>query len=92
MKRKTLMKSGNGRSGEMEGTLARRLQVQLGQISVAPFHHQVHQSSSSTSSSLSNPPSLFQKLLEQEAAAEANLPSDADADEKDFILSQDFFW
>ncbi|KAE8009544.1 hypothetical protein FH972_005976 [Carpinus fangiana] len=91
MKRKTLKRSGNGkrRSREMEGTLARRLQVQLGQVSVAPFHH--HQASSSTSSSLSNAPSLFQKLLEQEAAAEANLSSDADADEKDFILSQDFF-
>lgn len=82
----------------MKGTLTRQLQVQLGQVLVAPF--QLHHQSSSTSSSLSNP-SFFQSILEQEPA-ESNLPSssgadadadaDANEDEKDFILSQDFFW
>lgn len=80
----------------MKGTLTRQLQVQLGQVLVAPF--QLHHQSSSTSSSLSNP-SFFQSILEQEPV-ESNLPSsscadadaDANEDEKDFILSQDFFW
>lgn len=39
-------------------------------------------------------PSRFQKLLDSEAHSES-LPLDFDADavdDKDFILSQDFFW
>ncbi|KAG7970788.1 hypothetical protein I3843_07G101900 [Carya illinoinensis] len=85
------------RRREMKGTLARQLQqVQLGQASLVPFQLH-HQSSSSASSSLSNP-SFFHNILGQDAA-DVNLPSlsgaganaDAHADDRDFILSQDFF-
>ncbi|KAK9281241.1 hypothetical protein L1049_004137 [Liquidambar formosana] len=95
MKRKTPKRNSRRREkNKMKGTLARHLTVQLGQVSFLP--HLQNQSFSSTSSS-SNP-SRFQNLLESEAA-EAHLPSsspldidvDANVDEKDFILSQDFF-
>lgn len=79
----------------MKASLASHLtvqQLQLGKISFMPLQQE---------SSLSNP-SRFQNLLESEAAAAAaadwNLPSsstadvDSHGDEKDFILSQDFFW
>ncbi|XP_062088410.1 wee1-like protein kinase [Humulus lupulus] len=68
---------------KMKGTLARHLQVQLGP----------NRQSSSTK------PSPFQTLLESDAVPERQLPSssprntdlDTTLDEKDFILSQDFF-
>lgn len=60
-----------------------QVQVQLG-----PFQH--NQSSSSTSASSFSDPSFFQNFLEKEAA-EA-IDADVNADDKDFILSQDFFW
>lgn len=75
----------------MKASLASHLtvqQLQLGKISFMPLQQE---------SSLSNP-SRFQNLLESEAAADWNLPSsstadvDSHGDEKDFILSQDFFW
>ncbi|KAJ7977527.1 wee1-like protein kinase [Quillaja saponaria] len=96
MKRKTLKRNGSNSKrkerSKMKGTLASHLQVQLGQVSLFPLQHH-HQSSSPKSS-------RFQNLLEAEAAT-ANLPSalpcgadhgvDVNMDEKDFILSQDFF-
>ncbi|PON96612.1 Serine/threonine protein kinase [Trema orientale] len=75
---------------KMKGTLVRHLQVQLGQNHLP----------SSSSSSLSTNPSHFQALLESEAAPESHLPSSSPRnsdletntlDDKDFILSQDFF-
>ncbi|KAF2314967.1 hypothetical protein GH714_037376 [Hevea brasiliensis] len=78
----------------MKGTLARHLQVQ-GQVPVMPFQYQ--QSSSSTAAA-SNSSSLFQNLLDSEASdpqlhSSMENPSigDIDVDEKDSILSQDFF-
>ncbi|KAF2298494.1 hypothetical protein GH714_023803 [Hevea brasiliensis] len=79
----------------MKGTLARHLQVQMGQISVIPL--QCQQSSSSTAA-VSNSSSRFQNLLDSEGSdpqfhSSTENPSigDVDVDEKDFILSQDFF-
>ncbi|KAL5561516.1 hypothetical protein UlMin_031263 [Ulmus minor] len=73
----------------MKGTLVRHLQVQLGQ--------NLQQSSPILSLKSSNPTS-FQSLIESEAS-ESLLPSssprnadpDSNLDDKDFILSQDFF-
>lgn len=70
---------------EMKGALAR---LQLGET--------LNQSSFSTSSSN---PSRFQNLVEARAA-DGSLPSsaplgtdvDTDVDDREFILSQDFFW
>ncbi|KAM7521501.1 hypothetical protein LguiA_011403 [Lonicera macranthoides] len=93
MKRKTLKKSNRREEKKMKASLASHLtvqQLQLGQISFMPLRQQ---------SSFSNP-SRFQNLLESEAqaaAVDSNLPSlstadvDSHGDEKDFILSQDFF-
>lgn len=98
MKRKTLKGSKRKRreSSKMKSTLARHLQVQLGQISVIPLQYQ--QSSSSTAL-VSNSSSRFQNLLDSEAfdsqlfsSTENPSIGDVDVDEKDFILSQDFFW
>lgn len=69
---------------KMKGTLARQMQVQ---VQLGPFQH--NQSSSSTSASSFSDPSFFQNFLEKEAA-EA-IDADVNADDKDFILSQDFF-
>ena len=75
----------------MKASLANHLtvqQLQLGKISFMPLQQQSN-------------PSRFQNLLESEAqaaAVDSNLPSssiadvDSHGDEKDFILSQDFFW
>ncbi|EOX94999.1 Kinase WEE1 isoform 2 [Theobroma cacao] len=81
MKRKVVKRGTNRRreSGKMKGTLGRLLQVQL--------HH--HQSSSANSSSL-----FARNLLDSEpddpSTSASALDLDA-ADDKDFILSQDFF-
>lgn len=64
----------------MKGTLARHIQVQLGYSSSIQ-----HQSFSSTSSS-----SGLQNHLES-VSQDATL-SAADVDDKDLILTQDFFW
>ncbi|KAJ9187745.1 hypothetical protein P3X46_003167 [Hevea brasiliensis] len=97
MKRKTQKASNRKRreSSKMKGTLARHLQVQMGQISVIPLQYQ--QSSSSTAA-VSNSSSRFQNLLDSEGSdpqfhSSTENPSigDVDVDEKDFILSQDFF-
>ncbi|XP_065861302.1 wee1-like protein kinase isoform X2 [Euphorbia lathyris] len=97
MKRKTLNRSNRKRTEtkKMKGTLARHLQVQLGQISVIPLKYQ--QSSSSTS--IPKPSSLFQNLLDSEAtdkqfhslSENPTVAADIDLDDKHFILSQDFF-
>ncbi|XVE73284.1 hypothetical protein DITRI_Ditri11bG0105200 [Diplodiscus trichospermus] len=80
MKRKGVKRGSNRRrreSGEMKGTLGRHFQVQL--------HH--HQSSSATSSSL-----FSRNLLDSEPDNSSVSAVDLDAaDDKDFILSQDFF-
>ncbi|XP_054800919.1 wee1-like protein kinase isoform X2 [Prosopis cineraria] len=82
-------RSGSRETGKMKGTLAKHLQNQLGQVSLFPLHQQ------SSSSAIPR----FQNLLEAEAR-DSNLPSsshaldhmvDANVDDKDFILSQDFF-
>ncbi|KAJ9171853.1 hypothetical protein P3X46_015161 [Hevea brasiliensis] len=95
---KQALKGSNRRrreSSKLKGTLARHLQVQLGQVPVMPFQYQ--QSSSSTAAA-SNSSSLFQNLLDSEASdpqlhSSMENPSigDIDVDEKDCILSQDFF-
>lgn len=79
----------------MKGTLAKHLQVQLGEVSVLPFQFQ--QSSSSTTA-VSNSSSLLQNLLDSEASdpqlhylKENPSIGNIDIDEKDFILSQDLF-
>ncbi|OAY61784.1 wee1-like protein kinase isoform X1 [Manihot esculenta] len=97
MKRKVL-KGSNGKrrkSSKMKGTLAKHLQVQLGEVSVLPFQFQ--QSSSSTTA-VSNSSSLLQNLLDSEASdpqlhylKENPSIGNIDIDEKDFILSQDLF-
>ncbi|KAL3626025.1 Mitosis inhibitor protein kinase wee1 [Castilleja foliolosa] len=65
----------------VKGTLANHLTVQLDQVSLNLPIQSVN-------------PSRFQKLLDSEAHSE-HLTSEFDsnaADDKDFILSQDFFW
>ncbi|XP_048226427.1 wee1-like protein kinase [Ricinus communis] len=95
MKRKTLKRSNRKRkeSDKMKGTLARHLQVQLGQVSV----HQYQQQPSSLDS---KPSTVLQNLLDSEATDPQLQPSfgnpsigdfDINVDDKDFILSQDFF-
>ena len=78
-----------GSSCEMKGTLARHLQVQ--QISLVPL--QLQQSNSTNAKS-----SRFQNLLDCESA-EPRLNASVsagdgvvDVEDKEFILSQDFFW
>ncbi|KDP28112.1 hypothetical protein JCGZ_13883 [Jatropha curcas] len=96
MKRKTLKRSSKKRreSNEMKGTLARHFQVQLGQVSLVPLQYQ----QSSSSASVSNSSSSFKNLIDSEDAdlqfrSSLDNPSikEVDIDEKDFILSQDFF-
>lgn len=73
---------------KMKGTLARYSQIQIGQ--------QTLQSSFATSSLSSR----FQTVVDSEAAGEHHVRSasprtidvDASIDDRDFILSQDFFW
>ncbi|OVA04326.1 Protein kinase domain [Macleaya cordata] len=96
MKRKTLKRSNSSSSSrrgksQMKGTIARHLTVQLGQVSLFPLHR------TSTSSSSSNP-SRFQNRPDEEHQEDhrpSSLPLDVDidnnVDDKDFILSQDFF-
>ncbi|KAG6593183.1 Wee1-like protein kinase, partial [Cucurbita argyrosperma subsp. sororia] len=85
-KSKTLRTTMTATRKKMKGTLTRHLQVQLGQVSLAPLHHQ---RSSSTAA-------CFQDLPESEAMATVNdsgaLPSSStNFEDRDFILSQDFF-
>ncbi|KAL5791756.1 hypothetical protein ACOSP7_000350 [Xanthoceras sorbifolium] len=87
MKRKLTLKKNSGdkrrrEESKMKGTLARHLQVQLG-----------FPSSCSASSSTANPSSRFQNLLESvaEDSTFASDVVDGCLDDKDFILSQDFF-
>ncbi|KAF8392612.1 hypothetical protein HHK36_022959 [Tetracentron sinense] len=71
---------------KMKGTLAGNLTVQLGQVSLLPLQR-------SSSSSSSNP-FRFQKLLEsgiEEPHHPSSIDIDVNVDDKDFILSQDFF-
>lgn len=76
--------------------------VGFSKVSLPPLPNQQLLQSAFSTLPLSNP-SRFQKLLDSEALppAQSNFPSilpwntDADAadgDNKDFILSQDFFW
>lgn len=72
---------------KMKGALTRHLQVQLGQVSLAPLHP----------NRASSAASCFQDLPESEAPATVNgsdaLPSSSpNFEDRDFILSQDFFW
>lgn len=69
----------------MKGTLISHFHVQLGIPSL--------QQQSSSSKSPSNPSSRFQNLLES-VTEDAPLVADVNGgvDDKDFILSQDFFW
>jgi len=64
------------------------------QVSVNHFQLNNNQSSSSTSASSFSDASFFQNLLEKEPADAAATADDAypNADDRDFILSQDFFW
>lgn len=65
----------------VKGSLANHLMVQLDQVSLNPPLQSVN-------------PSRFQKILDSESYADS-LPMNFDADasgDKDFILSQDFFW
>ncbi|GKV04937.1 hypothetical protein SLEP1_g17019 [Rubroshorea leprosula] len=92
MKRRGVRRSNRKDSGKMKGTLTAELQ--LGQVSLlhSLHHHHHHQPSSAASSS------LFQNLPDSEAANASTLALDIDADadaaaadDRDFILSQDFF-
>lgn len=89
MKRKALRRNRNSntkRQSEssnimVKGTLANHLMVQLDQVSLNCSLQSVN-------------PSRFQNLLDSEVHSEP-LPLDFNADvadDKDFILSQDFFW
>lgn len=69
----------------MKGTLAGHLQGQLGISSLQ------HQSSSSISSS--NPSNRFQNYLESvDENSALSVDVDAYVDDKETILTQDFFW
>ncbi|KAK3194037.1 hypothetical protein Dsin_025347 [Dipteronia sinensis] len=88
MKRKRTLKRSNAdkrkEESKTKGTLARHFQVQLGISS---------SSSISTNTSASNPSSRFQNLLES-VAEDSTLAVDVVdvcRDDKNFILSQDFF-
>ena len=65
------------------------------QVQVSVNHFQLNnnnQSSSSTSASSFSDASFFQNLLEKEPADAAADDGYPNADDRDFILSQDFFW
>jgi len=93
MKRRS-SKIGKKQSRKMKGALSnsttRHLQLQLGQVSLIPLN----QPSSITSSAVSR----FQNLLDSEPpnASSSRVPLTDDAvavvDDRDCILSQDFFW
>ncbi|XP_038876752.1 wee1-like protein kinase [Benincasa hispida] len=90
-KSRTLRTTMTTRRKKMKGTLTRHLQVQLGQVSLAPLH--LHRSSSSAAASTA---ACFQDLPESEAPPTVNasdaLPSPSpNFEDRDFILSQDFF-
>ncbi|KAI4349635.1 hypothetical protein L6164_010200 [Bauhinia variegata] len=88
--------SGRRENSKMKVTPAGHLQVQQGQISAFPLQH--HRSSSSFPPTAVSP---FQNLLEAEVDR-TNLMSsssravekaiEVNVDDKDCILSQDFFW
>ncbi|CAN1197971.1 Wee1-like protein kinase [Linum perenne] len=85
VKSKTLTR--RRRRSEMKSTFATHLQAQLG----IPLQKYQQQPSSASSS---NPSSRFQSILESVATDAPNSSSeipDVDLDDKDFILSQDFF-
>lgn len=95
MRTKTVKRSSRRKeTNTLKGTLAGHLKAQLGKASFFPHHLQ---NQSLNTSSLSKP-SRFQSLLDSEAN-DAHLPSssplhndaDSNLDEKDVILSQDFF-
>ncbi|XP_050238909.1 wee1-like protein kinase [Mercurialis annua] len=93
MKKKTLKRSYRKRKeSKMKGTLARHLQVQLGQVSAIPFH-QYQQKQSSFFTSASSKSTVFQEseATDDDPQLRFENPSVGDGDEKDFILSQDFF-
>jgi len=85
-------KIGKKQSRKMKGALCnsstRHLQLQLGQVSLVPLN----QPSSTTSSAVS----CFQNPLDSEppnaSSSRVVLTDDAVADDRDCILSQDFFW
>lgn len=96
LKRKRSGSSKKETQMRMKGSLATHLSVQLGQISFKPPLPQNN-----------NNPSRFQNLLDKEAhgksestpstssfpsATVLDFDADVNVDEKDFILSQDFFW
>lgn len=79
-----------------KGSLSRHFTVSLPPL---PLPHQQQQLQSTFSNVPLSNPSRFQNVLESEelSGAQSHLPLNLDADpddvaEKDFILSQDFFW
>lgn len=89
MKRETLRRSSRNSNNKnlkkncgimMKGSLANHFTVQLDQVSL--------------NLSLQQKSSQFQNRLDSEAnpSAAESLSQDIDAGDKDFILSQDFFW
>lgn len=89
-KRKTLgtiQTTRTKKNQKMEGTLERHPLIQLGKFSKLSFENRPPSNAAS---------SAFQSLLDSESSELRNQlgPVDADADcgEKEFILSQDFFW
>ncbi|KAF5731461.1 wee1-like protein kinase [Tripterygium wilfordii] len=69
-------------SSDMEGSLTRHLQVQLRQVSLLPPQQRQSLSTNTSDSSIQHLPV---------ASAVGDAGAAADLDEKDFILSQDFF-
>ncbi|XP_057965795.1 wee1-like protein kinase [Malania oleifera] len=95
MKKKIGRSGRRERRGKMKGAVAKHLSVQLGQVSLLAFEHQKFCASAK--------PYQFQTLLDSEASeavqpnvlASSSVDIDADVDvnaeDKEFILSQDFF-
>lgn len=81
-----IRRRGKDKKNTMKGSLTTHLSVQLGNVSLLPHQQQISAS-------------RFNEFVDSQA--EKQLPSTslaldfdttADVDEKDFILSQDFFW
>lgn len=81
-----IRRRGKDKKNTMKGSLTTHLSVQLGNVSLLPHQQQI-----SASRLNGFVDSQAEKQLPSTSLA-LDFDSTADVDEKDFILSQDFFW
>lgn len=91
MKRKTLTKrSYTKKNRRASSTTAKMKKGTLITHSQQVQHHQIQSSSATSAAAAAASSSRFQNVLDSDLIDPQLL--DEDVDEKDFILSQDFFW